>query len=493
MADPIITTIAGYGSDPSGFGGPAAGLDLRQATPGTKELGRNQGVAVDSQGRVLIAATATNVVGRIEPPQTWSMQSLGELLTSPTGALPWTFYSPSSATAATFEAAEYQGRSAVHWVATNPDARTVLYLQPTIVGGADGRCSVWVVGRGTVVLNLYNGGAETVSRTVTLSDTPQQLVAEKVFSPTWVQFKIRSAVAQQRLEVTAFDASIEQSQVTGDTAAVAGRTSRMGYDGDGGPATAALLNAPTALAVDRHGDVIIADTYNNRIRRVDDHGRITTIAGTGRPGSDHGTRADRSDLDHPSGVAVDRSGNVFVADTYNHRIRRIDPQGRIQTIAGTGTAGYGGDGGRADRALLNHPHGLAVDAAGNLLVADTFNDRIRRIDRSGRIETIAGNGVHGFGGDGGPPRRAALATPYDVEVAADGTVFVADTLNNRIRRIAGDTVDTFAGTGAYGVNGRTGGRAVAAQLAEPLAVAVDDSSGDLYVVETTQAVLRITR
>lgn len=492
MADRTISTIAGYGSKLTGFDGPAAALDLRQATPGTTELGRNQGIAVDDQGRIYVAATANNAVGRISAPAGWTAQQLGEVLTSPTGALGWMFYSPSAAAAASFEATEYNGRSAVHWVATNTDNRTVLYLQPTIIGGASGRCVAQVVGSGTVVLNLYNGGVETLSQTVTLSDTPQQLVAEKVFAPTSVQFKIRSAVAQQRLECTIFDASIVQSQITGDTGPIAGQMNRMGYAGDGGPAVSALFNAPTALALDRTGRVLVADTYNNCVRRIDEHGGIQTIAGTGQPGYDEGSKANRSHFDHPAGVAVDRQGNVYIADTYNHRIRRVDGIGRVQSIAGTGVAGFGGDDGPATSAQLNHPNGLAFDGYGNLLVADTYNDRIRCVDPSGRIRTIAGNGEHGFSGDGGPATDARLATPYDVAVGPDGTVYIADTLNHRIRQLAGTTISTLTGTGAYGVNGRAGGSAAAAQLAEPLGVAVDSNSGDVYVVESTQAVLRIS-
>lgn len=492
MADPIVTTVAGYGRNEDGFDGPAAGLNLQQATPEVTELGRNQGVAVDDNGRVYVASTAKNIVGRMEAPATWRMQNLGEVFTTPTGALGWMFYSPSAAASGSFEATDYDGHSAVHWTATNTDSRTVLYLQPTIIGGATGRCSVQVVGNGTITLDLYNGGVETLSQTVTLSDTPQLLTAEKIFAPTTVQFKIRSIVAQQRLDVTAFGASIVQSQVTGDSSRIAGLTSRMGNAGDGGPATAALLNAPTALAIDRQGNVIIADTYNSAVRRVGPSGTITRIAGVGAAGRDDGAVAASSHLDHPAGVAVDRSGNVFIADTNNNRIRRIDGDGKISTAAGTGVAGLGGDGGRADRAQLNHPHGLAFDARGNLLVADTYNDRIRCIDPYGKIRTIAGNGSHGYAGDGGPATQASLATPHDVAVGPDGAVYIADTLNNRIRRVLGTTINTYVGIGTFGVNGRAGGKAGAAQLSEPLGIAVDAGSGDLYIVETTEAVLRVS-
>jgi streptogramin lyase len=492
MAEPIITTVAGYGSNEQAFDGPAAALNLQQATPEVTELGRNQGIAVDDAGRIWVVSTTKNIIGRIDEPSTWTMRDLGEVFTAPTGALPWKFYSPSAKAAGSFRATEYAGRSAVQWTATDADNRTVLYLQPTIIGGATGRCSVQVVGSGTIALDLYNGGVETLSRTVTLSDTPQLLTAEKIFAPTWVQFKIRSMIAQDRVEVIAFDASIVHSQITGTSTQVAGRTSRSGDGGDHGPATDALLNAPTAVAVDRHGNVFVADTYNNTVRRVGPSGVITRVAGSGAAGFDNGAVATKSRLDHPAGVAVDRSGVVYVADTYNHRIRRIDGNGAITTLAGIGSPGYAGDGGPADRAQLNHPHGLALDAHGNLLVSDTYNDRIRCIDPGGRIRTIAGDGTHGYTGDGGPATAAGLATPHDVAVGPDGTVYIADTLNNRIRRLRGTAIDSYVGSGVFGMNGRAGGSAGDAQLAEPLGVAVDPRTGDLYIVETSQAVLRVT-
>lgn len=492
MADRVITTIAGNGADQSGFGGPAAGLDLRQATPEVRTLGRNQGIAVDRSGGIYLASTTTNVVGRIAPPAGWTVRSLGEVFTSPTGALPWKFYSPSAGASASFEATERAGQSAIHWIASATDARTVLYLEPAIIAGASGRCSVTVVGSGQICLDLYNGGVETLSQTVTLTDTPQTLVAAKVFSGPTVQFKIRCPVAQQRVEVIATGVSIVQSQLTGDTTPVAGRISAAGFGGDGGPAAAALLNAPTGIAVDGRGRLYIADTYNNRIRSVSAAGRIATIAGTGVAGYDDGGRATRCRVDHPAGVAVDQRGTVYVADTYNNRVRAVLPGGAIRTIAGTGTPGYAGDGGSAATAQLDHPQGVAVDAGGTVYVADTYNNRIRRIGRDGRISTVAGTGAPGYAGDGGPATDAELSTPHGVAVAADGSVYVADTLSNKVRRVTGGVIETVAGTGGYGTNGRSGGDPAAAQLAEPLGVAVDGRSGDVYVVESSQGVLRIS-
>ncbi|MBA3489562.1 MAG: hypothetical protein H0T78_08460, partial [Longispora sp.] len=211
-----------------------------------------------------------------------------------------------------------------------------------------------------------------------------------------------------------------------------------GFGGDGGLATAAQLNTPDGIAVDAHSNVLIIDHGNNRIRRIDAHsGIITTIAGTGQPGfsGDNGL-ATAAQLRSPSGIAVDAGDNVLIADTHNNRVRKIDAHsGIITTIAGADQQGFAGDGGPATAAHLMLPAGIAVDANGNVLIADTGNDRIRRIDaHSGIITTIAGADQQGFAGDGGPATAAQLNWPRDIAVSVQGTVLVVDTRNHRIRQ-----------------------------------------------------------
>ncbi|BAC90642.1 hypothetical protein [Gloeobacter violaceus] len=246
------------------------------------------------------------------------------------------------------------------------------------------------------------------------------------------------------------------------------------YSGDGGPATRAGLFM-MGIARDRAGNLYIADHNHHRVRRVGTDGRIETIAGTGEAdyGGDGGP-AKQARFNDPAGVAVDALGNVLVADTYNHRIRTIGPDGTIRTVAGTGQAGYSGDGGPATAARLDFPWGVAVAPDGRILIADTGNNRIRSIGPDGTIRTVAGTGQAGFGGDGGPAVKARLERPQLAVADHRGNLFVADTNNNRVRRIAPDgTISTVAG----------GEPPAAARLNDPFAVGVDER-GHLYIADT---------
>ena len=251
--------------------------------------------------------------------------------------------------------------------------------------------------------------------------------------------------------------------------------------GDGGPALEAQLDFPADLAVDLTGNVYIADALNRRIRRVDPSGTIVTIAGGGNALGDGGPALEAR-LDYPAGVAVDGAGNVYIADVGSNRIRRVDPSGTIVTIAGTGERGFAGDGGTAVEALLANPTDVAVDEAGNLYIADAFNGRIRRVDFSGTIATIAGTGERGFAGDGGAAVEAQLADPLGVAVDGAGNLYIADAYNYRIRRVdPSGTIATIAGTGERGFPG-DGGAAVTAQLDLPTGVEVD-GEGNIYIAD----------
>ena len=209
-----------------------------------------------------------------------------------------------------------------------------------------------------------------------------------------------------------------------------------GWAGDGGPAVGAQLEDPKAVWAAPSGDLYVADSGNERIRRIDGSGTITTIAGTGVPGySGDGGPAGTAQFDGPRGIAGDSAGNLYVADDNNNRIRRIDPSGVVTTVAGTGGPGYTGDGGPARSAQLRNPRGVAVDGRGSIFIADSMNARIRMVDPAGVISTVAGCGRHGFGGDGGPATVARMFEPRGVAVGPAGDLFVADTYNDRIRRV----------------------------------------------------------
>jgi uncharacterized protein (TIGR03437 family) len=262
----------------------------------------------------------------------------------------------------------------------------------------------------------------------------------------------------------------------------------ISYSGDGGPASSAQLNTPQAVAVDSSGNFYIADTLNNVVRKVTAGGTISTIAGNGTAGyGGDGGNATAAQLNHPQGIAVDSSGNVYVSDTQNARVREISG-GAITTVAGNGTAGYGGDGGAASAAQLFVPIGIAVDSAGNLYIADFTNERIRKVS-GGNITTVAGNGNTGYSGDGGPAIDATLNGPTGVAVDSNGNLYISDLNNNVIREVSGGNIMTIAGSGLPGVGG-DGGPATAALVGNPSGIAVD-GAGNLYIASGSATVRKV--
>jgi sugar lactone lactonase YvrE len=253
-------------------------------------------------------------------------------------------------------------------------------------------------------------------------------------------------------------------------------TGAAGNGGDGGPAAQAQLNVPQGLAVDSEGNVFIADTLNNRVRRVNPDGTIATVAGAGDAGyAGDGKPGREAKLNLPTGLAIGLSDTLFIADTGNNVVRQLGQDGAIRTVAGTGEAGYRGDAGRALDAVLNAPGGLAFDDEGNLYIADTLNQRVRRIDVNGQIATVAGTGVPGYLGDGRSAIYAELnlaSNPLEgigqgLAVDSRGDVFIADALNRRVRRLD--------------LNGMI---STIAQMRTPLGLAVD-AQGVVYVADAS--------
>ncbi|HEV2494198.1 MAG TPA: hypothetical protein VG204_14120 [Terriglobia bacterium] len=282
---------------------------------------------------------------------------------------------------------------------------------------------------------------------------------------------------------------------TGIMTIIAGSLFSAGFGGDGGPAINALLNAPSGVAVDSSGNIFVGDALNYRVRRIDAvTGTITTVAGNGTPGfSGDGGPATSASLVFggpfpPARIAVDSSDNLFIVDTNNFRIRRVDVSTQIiTTVAGNGSIFSSGDGGLATSAGVSFPLGVAVDAGGNLFIAETGGQRIREVNAVTKlISTIAGDGTLGFSGDGGVATSAALSQPQGVTVDSAGNVLIADTGNNRMRKVnTSQIITTIAGNGSVG----DGGLATSATLFFPQAVAVDETE-NLYIADSSNDVVR---
>lgn len=289
--------------------------------------------------------------------------------------------------------------------------------------------------------------------------------------------------------------AIRRVDPLGSISTVAG-TGVQGYGGDGGPAASAILDSPQGLAI-YAGNLYVADTHNHRVRRVDlNTGIISTIAGGSTAGwSGDGGPATAARLDRPVALAVNARGDLFIADAGSHRIRRIDAgTGRITTEAGAGVQGYDGDHGSAAAALLDSPQGLAVDAAGDIYVADSHNQRVRRIDAiTGAIITIAGTGAPGFSGDTGSATQGTLSLPRGVSLDLQGNVFVADRENQRIRRIDSSTgaITTVAGDGTQSFAG-DGGPPLSASLDSPRSTVVSPSGELVFADGANQRVREVS-
>jgi hypothetical protein len=278
----------------------------------------------------------------------------------------------------------------------------------------------------------------------------------------------------------------------GRTVATVAGTGAVGYAGDGGAASAATLANPSSVTYDTSGNQFIADAQNDVVRKISGSGVITTIAGSGVEGyGGDGGAATAAFLDTPTGVAVDSGGNLYIADSHNHCIRRVSA-GIITTIAGTGKAGFSGDGGAATAAQLWLPIAVAVDLRGDIYIADTNNQRIREI-QGGIIRTIAGDGEELFAGDGAPAILAVLDGPTGVAVDALGNIYIADRHNHRVRKIGIDgTITTLAGSGASSFSGGYSGDGAAATnaaMAKPSGVSVD-AAGNVYIADTDNQRIR---
>lgn len=260
-------------------------------------------------------------------------------------------------------------------------------------------------------------------------------------------------------------------------------TGVAGYSGDDGPASSARIQAPFGIDVGLDGSLYIADSMNYRIRRVDTDGTITTVAGTGAPGysGDNGP-ALQAPMERPFGVAVDDDGGYYISDAFNQVVRYVDPAGTITTVAGTGVGGFSGDYGPATEAALGDPYSIEAGPDGSFYIGDSANFRVRYVSPDGEITTVAGDGTPGYGGDGGPATEAQIGSMRDVSLGTDGSLYIADTFNHAIRRVGLDGImSTIAGTGEPGFSG-DGDPAVGAELNRPYGVTPNDD-GQIFIAD----------
>ena len=273
-------------------------------------------------------------------------------------------------------------------------------------------------------------------------------------------------------------------KITGNISTFAGNGT-AGFSGDGTPATGASLYTPAGLAVDKIGNVYITDRTNSRIRKVDTFGIITTFAGNGTLSfSGDSGQATNATIFAPMDVACDRHGNIYIADYNNNRLRKVDALGIITTLTGSDTFGFKGDGGpaSADSVKFYGITGVKVDSAGNIYVTDFFNKRIRKIDTAGMLSTFAGSGSATSDGDGGPATDAGIGGVYNMAIRGDGTFFIPEAGGDRIRKIdPSGIISTYAGTGTVGFGGDNG-PATAALFSLPTCVVLDPL-GDLFIAD----------
>ncbi len=341
------------------------------------------------------------------------------------------------------------------------------------IEGSDGTGAgyAWAVIAGTLPAGLSLAPSGTPSTTIT--GTPTQT---GTFNVT-----IELTDSQSNVAARAFDLTIHPP---GTLLHVAG-TGSTGPYGDGGQATAATLHHPQGIALDGGGNIVIADTQNHRIRRVDaTTGIITTIAGTGSPGytGDSGP-ATAAKLNGPSGIDIDAAGNIYFADSYNHVVRRVSTTGTISTIAGIGTPGYSGNGAAAVSAALHYPYDVCVAGNGDIYIADTENHAVRRIAAAtGNIETFAGDATATYGGDNGPASQAGVRLPSAVEIDSAGNVIIGQTYYYLRRVDTSGTITTIAGLPGGG-SGGDGGPAAAARMSF-VAFLTIDAADNIYVSDS---------
>ncbi len=469
----IITTVAGSGATGSGTGSYTG--DGGAATAATMK--NPSGVYIDPAGNMVISDYYNNVIRYVN-----TSGIISTIAGTGTGGFSGDGGAPTSAQI-------YHPNNIWEDAGGNiyiPDATNNRVREITMSGGSVAPVTGPVIvcpGNTITLTDSTSGGTWSSSNSTVATVTTGGVVTGIVVGNAVISYAVTSSCG------TVY---AKHPVMVGlpDITTIAGAGS-SGFGGDGGPATAALLNNPHSMFMDTSGNVIIADIFNNRIRKINSSGIISTIAGTGIAGfGGDGGAATAAVLNTPWAITKDATGNIYVSDNLNNRVRKISSTGIISTIAGTGTAGFAGDGGPATAALLHGPAGLAFDGSGNLYIGEFNNDRVRKINTAGIITTIAGTGVSGFSGDGGAATAATFNQLNFVQTDASGNVYITDNGNHRIRRVnSAGIVTTVAGNGTIGGSG-DGGAATAAQLDYPGNVTFD-AAGNMYIATDVTEKIRV--